>query len=372
SIRADGSIVMVGNFDVDVEHQQRVGHLFGTMPKEMRDDTAFMDRIHAYLPGWDVPKLNPALFTTHYGLVSDVLAECWTRLRDESRLTVLEDRVHFGGALSGRDTNAVHKTINGLLKLLSPDSSMPVSDADLEWAVRLALECRRRIKEQQKRIGSAEFRNTQFSFQLGVDGIEQFVSTPELQSGERIGSDPLPPGQVWAISPGGAEESAGLFRIDVNESAGSGVRLANLQAPNALRESLRCAEQNLYTQSQKLVGDRNPKQHELMVQVRAMDAAKSGSDLGLPALIALASALIGKSVHGGMICVGGINLVGGIETIYNAASVVELAAEKGASTLLMPVATRRDVMNVSDEIAAKVDVRFYTDARDAFLKAVAE
>jgi len=372
SIRADGSIVMVGNFDVDVEHQQRVGHLFGPMPKEMRDDTAFMDRIHAYLPGWDVPKLNPSLFTTHYGLVSDVLAECWTRLRDESRLTVLEGRVHFGGAQSGRDTNAVHKTINGLLKLISPDSSMPVSDADLEWAVRLALESRRRIKEQQKRIGSAEFRNTQFSFQLGIDGIEQFVSTPELQSGEGIGSDPLPPGQVWAISPGGAEESAGLFRIDVNESAGSGVRLANLQAPNALRESLRYAEQNLYTQSQKLVGDRNPKQHELMVQVRAMDAAKTGVDIGLPALIALASALIGKSVHGGMICVGGINLGGGIETIYNAASVVELAAEKGASTLLMPVATRREVMNVSDEIAAKVDVRFYTDARDAFLKAIAE
>jgi ATP-dependent Lon protease len=370
SIRADGSIAMVGNFDVDVEHQQRVGHLFSPMPKEMRDDTAFMDRLHSYIPGWDVPKLNRSLFTEHYGLVSDVLSECWTRLRDESRLTALEGRVYFGGALSGRDTNAVHKTINGLLKLLYPDSSMPVSDEDLEWAVRLALECRRRIKEQQKRIGSAEFRNTQFSFQMGSDGIEQFVSTPELQSGEGIGTDPLPPGQVWAISPGGAEESPGLYRIDVNESAGSGVRLTNVQVPAPMRESLRHAEQNLYTQAQKLVGDRNPKSHELTVQVRALDASKSGSDIGLPALIALASALIGKSVHGGMICVGGINLGGGIETIYNAASVVELAAEKGATTLLMPVATRRDVMNVSDDIAAKVDVRFYKDAHDAFLKAI--
>lgn len=122
----------------------------------------------------------------------------------------------------------------------------------------------------------------------------------------------------------------------------------------------------------KLVSDRNPKQHELTVQVRALDASKSGADLGLPALLALASALIGKSLHGGMISVGGINLGGGIETIYNAASIVELAAEKGATSLLMPVATRRDVMNVSDEIAAKVDVRFYTDARDAFLKAIAD
>lgn len=372
SIRADGSIVMVGNFEVDVEHQQRIGHLFGPMPKEMRDDTAFMDRLHSYLPGWDVPKLQPALFSEHYGLVSDVLSEGWTRLRDESRLTALEGRVYFGGALSGRDTNAVHKTINGLLKLLYPDPSMPVSDEDLEWAARLALECRRRIKEQQKRVGSAEFRNTQFSYQMGSGGIEQFVTTPELQSGEGIGTDPLPPGQVWAISPGGEADSPGLFRIDVTEGPGSGVRLTNVQVPNPMRVSLRYAEQNLYTQAQNLVGDRDPRQRELNVQFRAMDASKSGADLGVPALIALASALIGKSLQGGMICVGGINLGGGIETIYNAASVVELAAEKGATTLLMPVATRRDVMNVSDEIAAKVDVRFYTDARDAFLKAIAD
>ncbi|MGI8642612.1 MAG: protease Lon-related BREX system protein BrxL [Thermomicrobiales bacterium] len=370
SIRADGSIAMVGNFEVDVEHQQRVGHLFGPMPKEMRDDTAFMDRLHSYIPGWDVPKLNPTLFTEHYGLVSDVISECWTRLRDENRLTVLEGRVYFGGALSGRDTNAVHKTINGLLKLLYPDSSMRIADEDLEWATRLALECRRRIKEQQKRVGSAEFRNTQFSYQMGNDGIEQFVTTPELQGGDGIGTDPLPPGQVWAISPGGQQDSAGLFRIDVNESPGSGVRITNVQVPSPMRESLRYAEQNLYTQAKKLVGDRDPRSHELNVQFRAMDASKNGADLGLPALIALASALIGKSVHGGMVCVGGINLGGGIEMIYNAASVVELAAEKGAASLLMPVATRRDVMNVSDEIAAKVDVRFYTDARDAFLKAV--
>lgn len=372
SIRADGSIVMVGNFDVDVEHQQRVSHLFGPLPKEMRDDTAFMDRLHAYLPGWDVPKLHNALFTTHYGLVSDVLAECWTRLRMETRLSALEGRVFLGGALSGRDTTAVHKTIDGLLKLIYPDPTTIPSDEDLEWAVRLALETRRRIKEQQKRIGSAEFRNTQFSYQLGSDGVEQFVSTPELQSGEGIGSDPLPPGQVWAVSPGNAEEGPGLYRIDVNESAGSGVRLTNVLVPGPMRESLRYAEENLYTQAKKLVGDRNPKEHELTVQFRALDPAKSGADLGVPALIALASAVIGKSVHGGMICVGGINLGGGIETIYNAAAIVELAAEKGATSILMPVSTRRDALGVSDEIAAKVDIRFYTDARDAFLKAIAD
>ena len=135
-----GRIVMVGNFDVDVQHQQRVGHLFGPLPPEMRNDTAFMDRIHAYLPGWDIPKVSKALFTDHFGLVSDVLAECFSRLRSQSRISVMQGRVHFGGALSGRDTNAVNKTVSGLLKLLYPSADLPVSDHDLEWAIRLALE----------------------------------------------------------------------------------------------------------------------------------------------------------------------------------------------------------------------------------------
>ncbi len=124
SIRADGSIVLVGNFDVDVAHQQRIGHLFSPLPPEMRDDTAFMDRIHAYLPGWDVPKLNQTYFTRHFGLVSDFLSECWSRLRDQSRLAAVQGRVTYSDALSGRDLSAVNKTIDGLLKLLSPDAEV--------------------------------------------------------------------------------------------------------------------------------------------------------------------------------------------------------------------------------------------------------
>src|ERR1019366_9166672 len=189
SIRADGGIVMVGNFDVDVQNQQRVGHLFGPLPSEMRQDTAFMDRIHAYLPGWDLPKVNRDLLTNHFGLVSDFLSECWDQLRRQSRQNLFQGRIHLGGALSGRDTTGVQKTVSGLIKLVSPNPDIPVSDEVLEWALRLALECRRRVKEQQKRIGSAEFRNTQFSYSMGEDGVEKFVATPELYSENSIGSD---------------------------------------------------------------------------------------------------------------------------------------------------------------------------------------
>src|ERR1017187_6866631 len=192
SIRADGGIVMVGNFDVDVQHQKRVGHLFGPLPPEMRQDTAFMDRIHSYLPGWDLPKVNRDLLTNHFGLVSDFLSECWTHLRKQSRLSIFQGRIHSGGALSGHDTWATQKTVSGLLKLLYPNQDASIPDD--------ALECRRRVKEQQKRIGSAEFRNTHFSYTLGQDGVEKFVVTPELQSEDSIGTDPLPPGQIQSSS----------------------------------------------------------------------------------------------------------------------------------------------------------------------------
>ena len=372
SIRADGSIVLVGNFDVDVEHQQRIGHLFGPLPEEMRNDTAFMDRIHAFLPGWDVPKVSKELLTDHFGLVSDFLSECWTQLRNQSRVSQWQGRVFFGGALSGRDSNAVNKTASGLLKLLYPGDDLTPMDEDLEWAVRIAMEARRRVKEQQKRIGAAEFRNTHFSYVIGEDGVEKFVATPELQSENSIGSDPLEPGQIWSISPGLNDEHPGLFRIEVNEGPGSGVRILNKPVPPAFRESVGYAEQNLYSRAAQLVGDREPRQHEFTVQLRAFDAAKTGSKLGVAALIALSSSLLKRSVRGGLIVVGEINLGGSIEPIHNPVTLVEIAVEKGASAILMPVTCRKQLIDLSDDMATKVDVQFFQDARDALLKAISE
>lgn len=371
NIRADGSIVLVGNFDVDVEHQQRIGHLFGPMPPEMKDDTAFMDRIHAFLPGWDVPKVSKELLTNHFGLVSDFLSECWSQLRNQSRLSVIQNRVFFGGALSGRDTNAVNKTISGLLKLLYPGETQ-IPDEDIEWAVRIAMEARRRVKEQQKRIGAAEFRNTHFSYVMGEDGVEKFVSTPELHSENSIGDDPLEPGQVWSISPGTGEEHPGLYRIEVNEGPGSGVKVLNKPVPPAFKESIGYAEQNLYARSAQLVGDKDPRQHEFTVQLRAFDASKSGAKLGMASLIALSTALLKKSVRGGLIIVGEINLGGSVEPVHNPVTVAEIAVEKGATALLMPVACRRQLFDLSDEMATKIDIQFYSDARDALIKAMVE
>lgn len=373
NIRADGSLVMVGNFDADVEQQQRIGHLLSPLPAEMRNDTAFMDRLHSFVPGWDFPKINAHQhLTDHFGLVTDFLSECWNRLRNGNRVQVMQGRVYLGGALSGRDIEAVNKTISGLAKLLYPEPEMHIPDEDLEWIVRLALEMRRRVKEQQKRVFKSEFRNTHFSYTMGADGVEQFVSTPELHSDEAIDADPLPPGQVWGASPGTPESGAGLYRIEVTSGAGNGIRILNQPTPPPFRESVRIGEQNLYSRAKELVGDREPREQEFSVQMRAMDTDKSGFGLGVPVLVALCGSLLGRNTRGGTIVVGALNLGGSIEMIPNAVRIAELAIDKQAQTLLMPVAARRQLNDLPDELWTRISIEFYKDAADAVFKALVE
>ncbi len=173
SIKASGGIVMVGNFEVDVWEQMRTDHLLGPLPTDMRDDTAFMDRIHAYIPGWDVPKLNPTYFSQHFGFVSDFLAECWTQLRQTSRLDTIHGRIDWNEAVSGRDRTAINKTVDGLLRLLYPDPEMPVPDEFLVWAAELAIEMRRRVKEVQAYIGEAEFGEVDLGY--SIDGGPEVI-----------------------------------------------------------------------------------------------------------------------------------------------------------------------------------------------------
>jgi len=369
-IRADGGIVMVGNFEVDVEHQQRIGHLFGPLPQEMRDDTAFMDRIHAFVPGWDFPKLNKVFFTNHFGLVSDFLAECWTRLRDISRISSVSSRIDYGGALSGRDTTAVNKTLNGLLKLMQPNPDAPIPDELLEWAIKVSLEYRRRVKEQQKRIGSAEFRNTHFSYRIGEEGVETFVTTPEIHSENTIGDDPLPPGQIWALNAGGQEDSTGLYKIEVNVGPGSGVKILNRPAPPQFQESVKYAEQNLYSKTKELVGDRDPRSHEFSIQLRAFDASKSGNGMGMAVLMSMCSALLEKSTKGGLVIVGQLNLGGSLDLVYNAVNLAELAVEKGATSILIPLNARKQLNELSDDMITKINIQYYTDLKDCLIKAL--
>ena len=207
---------------------------------------------------------------------------------------------------------------------------------------------------------------------MGEDGVEKFVSTPELRSDDAIDPDPLPPGQVWGIGPGGPETGPSLYRIEVTTGRGAGVRILNAPAPPAFRESVRYAEQNLYARARELVGDRDPRAHEFSVQLRAMDNDRTGAGLGLPALVALCGALLGKSVQGGLVAAGALNLGGSVEPVANAVGIVEAAVEKGAAVVLMPVSARRRLFDLSDDMATRINVLFYSDTPDALLKALLE
>jgi len=202
--------------------------------------------------------------------------------------------------------------------------------------------------------------------------VEQFVSTPELHSDEAIESDPLPPGQVWAVSPASLDSGPGLYRLEVACGPGAGVKVLNQPTPPAFRESVKVGEQNLYTRAKDLVGDRNPREHEFSLQMRALDADKSGAGLGVPVLVALCGALLGRNTRGGTVVVGALNLGGSIEMIPNAVRIAELAVDKQAQTLLMPVASRRQLNDLPDELWTKVNIEFYKDASDAVFKALVE
>ncbi len=319
NIRADGGIVMVGNFDVDVEQQQRVGHLLSPLPPEMRNDTAFMDRMHAYAPGWDFPKLSPTEhFTDHFGLVSDFLSECWSKLR------VRQPRHrHAGARLPGRRAERPRHRSGQQDRQRADEAALPrAGDAGLRRGSGVDRPPGAGIAPAREGAAEAvlQERVPQHALQLhaGPDGVEQFVSTPELHSDEAIESDPLPPGQVWAVSPGTPETGAGLYRIEVTSGPGGGVKILNQPPPPAFRESVKVGEQNLYTRAKELVGDRDPREHEFSIQMRAMDADKTGAGLGLPVLVALCGSLLGKNTRGGTIIVGALNLGGSIEMIPNA------------------------------------------------------
>ena len=368
---------MVGNFDVDVEHQQRVGHLFGPLPPEMRDDTAFMDRIHAYLPGWDVPKLNAALFTDHFGLVSDFLAECWHQLRSQSRV---DGRCRAACAWAARSVGPRHrtpcnKTVSGLLKLSHPTRARRVADEDLEWAVRLALECRRRVKEQQKRIGAAEFRNTHFSYTLG-DGRRREVRRRRRSCRARTASATTRcrRGQVWALSPGGQDEHPGLFRH--RGDRGAGQRRAHPQQPGAAGRSRRASAAPSRTSTPA-------RRSWSATAIRARTSSRcscaastprsSGAKTGVASLLALcrrAAAQVGARRARWWSASSSSAARSSRSTTPS--TLAELAVEKGAKSLLLPVACRRQLFDLSDDMATKLDIEFYQDARDALLKALAD
>lgn len=365
-ISAEGSVVFVGNLDGDVQTILRTSNLFYPMPKEM--DTAFYDRIHAYLPGWEFEKTRDELYTSHFGFVSDYLAEVFHQLRKTSYMDLAERYFEFGSHVGGRDAKAVRKTVSGLVKLLHPDRN--VTKEELRGYVEFAMEMRRRVKEQLKKMGGLEYWDVNFSYIDRESRAERFVVLPESGGGLIITGESLPPGSVYTVGTDPAERKLALFFIQTQVNPGSGriVPLGHLSP--VMKEALKAADAYLKAHIRDLGIDRDLRQYDFTVQAVNLNQAKEGAETAIAFFISLVSAILEKPVDPSTVVVGEMSVKGLLQRVEALPERFELAREAGAKRILVPSENKRELADVPDELLNKLEPVLYTDPINAAIRAM--
>lgn len=354
-ITAEGSVVFVGNIDGDIETIVRTSNLFYPLPKEM--DTAFYDRIHAYVPGWEFQKTSDAAYTDHFGLVTDYLAEVFRELRKRSYGDCAEQPFRFGAHLGGRDQKAVRKTVSGLIKLLHPDGG--VRREEVEEYLAIAMEMRRRVKEQLRKMGGLEYWDTSFSYIDRESGQETFVGVPEMGGGALIAEGVLPPGSVYTIGTDAVDHRLALFLLQTQMNRGSGriIPLGNLSAK--MKEAIKTADAYLKANLKNLGIDHDLKAYDFTVQAINLNQAKEGSETAVAFFIALVSCLLGKPLQDQTVVLGEMSVQGMLLKVSALPERMQLAVESGAKRILIPSENKRDVAEVPDAILTAIQWQFY-------------
>ena len=365
-ITAEGSIVFVGNLDGDIQTIQRTSHLFYPMPKEM--DTAFFDRIHAYLPGWELGKTRDELYTSHFGFVSDYLAEVFHQLRKTTYMDLPERYFDFGGHVGGRDAKAVRKTVSGLVKLIHPDGN--VTKEQLAEYVELGLELRRRVKEQLKKMGGLEYWDVSFSYSDRESGDQRFVGLPEAGGSLMITGETLPAGSIYTIGSDPSDQKLALFLLQsqVNKGSGRLIPLGNLS--HTMKEALKTADAYLKAHMKDLGVDRDPKAYDFNVQAVNLSQAKEGAETAIAFFISVVSALLERPVDPSLVIVGEMSVKGLMSKVSSLPQRLELAADAGAKRVLVPSENKRDLADVPDDLLNRVQPIFYTDPINAAIRAM--
>jgi ATP-dependent Lon protease len=365
-ITAEGSIVFVGNLDGDIETIVRTSNLFYPMPKEM--DTAFYDRIHAYIPGWEFQKTRDDVYTNHFGLVTDYLAEVFKELRKRSYADYAERYFRFGAHLGGRDQKAVRKIVSGLVKLLHPDGQ--VSQEELQEYLAYGMEMRRRVKEQLKKMGGLEYWDTSFSFIEKESGQETFVSVPEMGGGTVIAEGNLPPGGVYTIGTDVVDRRLALFLIQSQMNAGSGriVPLGNLSTK--MKEAIKTADAHLKANLNNLGIDRDLKSYDFTIQAINLNQAKEGAETAVAFFLSMVSAILGKPVLDRTVVLGEMSVQGMLLKVNALPERMQLAVESGAKRILIPSENKRDVADVPDAVLTAIQWQFYDSPTRAAILAL--
>lgn len=365
-VTALASMVYIGNINIDIEIALRTSHLFVPFPAEMQD-LAFLDRFHIYLPGWEFPKVSSSLLTRHYGLVVDYLAELFRELRKTSYAGLIDQYFSLGEALNKRDEKAVRKTVSGFIKLLHPDGV--VSEAELEEYLGLAIEYRRRVKEQLRRMGGIEYWNTSLSYIHKTTGEERFVSLPEQGEKAVVSPDPLPPGVAYSIGLDTETNRYALFRVEVALMKGSGYTVTGAVG-KVMREAVRTAYDYLRSNIYRYTGEKSLEDYQAHFQVVNLMQAKEGSQTAAAFFVALVSALINKSIRPATVILGEITIQGGVLPVSELAECIQLAKENGAQSVLVPVTNAKDIPSIPGEILSGLDLAFYSDPKDCLMKSL--
>jgi ATP-dependent Lon protease len=368
SITGKASIAMFGNTNQPVDVMVRSSHLFMPMPDVIRDDLAFLDRIHYYIPGWEVPKMRMEFFTDHYGFVVDYLAEALRELRRHNFTEVVDQHFSMGDHLNARDVKAVRKAVSGLIKLIYPDGRL--TKDELAELLTLALEGRRRVKEQLKKIGAFEYHQTSFSYRDKETTEERYVGVPEEGGRALISTDPLAPGCLYAASVN-AEGKAGLYRIEVGVSAGTGkLKLAGGIESRMKESALRAFA---FLQGHKVPMGIASVLDTTDFHVEAIDLLGNQvtCEAGIALVVAVFSAIKKAPAISGLVVLGDLSIQGNIKAVQSLVEPLQMAMENGAKRALVPLENKRNFLEVSGEIMEKVDPIFYSDPQTAAMKAVA-
>jgi ATP-dependent Lon protease len=367
AINAYASMVFVGNINQPVDTLVKTSHLFAPFPETMID-SAFFDRFHAYVPGWEIPKMRPEFFTNQYGLIVDYLAEWLREMRKRNFADAINKYFKLGRDLNQRDTIAVKHTVSGLLKLLYPNEEY--DKEAVRRCLEYALEARRRVKEQLKKIGGMEFFDVHFSY-IDLETMEEkFINVPEQGGGSLIPDGPLNPGVMHTVATGSAGH-LGLYRLETQVTAGNGtLRTSGLGSNSAAKEAIKVGFDYFKANASRVSASIKPGEHDYHLHVVELHNTGPTTAMTLSAFVALSSAVFGKPVQQQMVVLGSMSLGGSVIPVENLAESLQVAFDAGAKRLLLPMASVKDIHSIPGELFAKFQTGFYADPVDAVFKAL--
>lgn len=365
---ASSSMVFVGNINQSVDVLLKTSSLFDPFPPEMGTDTAFLDRIHCYLPGWEIPKFRPEHFTNDYGFISDYLAEFIRELRKEQYGDALDHYFRLGKNLNQRDTIAVRRMVDGYLKLMYPDGVFDKSE--LEEVLQISLEMRRRVKEQLKKLGGMEFYDVNFSYIDLEDMSEHYVSVPEQGGGKLIPDGMCNPGQVYTVSRG-KSGMIGVFRLESQMLPGSGkFERTGLGSDRDCKESTNTAFNFLKANGKRISGGISTASKDYIINYQDLQGIGMTGKLALPTLIALCSIALGRPTVSTLAVLGEISISGTILKVDELANSLQVCLDSGAKKVLLPITSAADLGTVPPELVGSFNLIFYSSAEDAVFKAL--